>query len=79
MTAEVLAPGQSQFGAAIRFRHNLVREAAYDTILRRQRAGVHTRIADILDAKYPGMARALPHIMATQRGLAGQHAAASTE
>lgn len=79
LAADVLVPGQSQFGEAIRFRHNLVRDAAYQLLLRRQRALLHARIADVLETRFADIARTLPHILATQRGEAGQHDRASAE
>lgn len=77
LAAGIFVPGQSRFGAAIRFRHNLVREAAYELHLKRQRPALHARIADVLESQFPDIAAALPHVLASQRAAAGQDQAAS--
>jgi len=76
LVADVIIPSQSRFGEAIRFRHNLVREAAYELLLRRQRTVLHARIADTLTGRFPDIAAAVPHVVAIQRAAAGQYAAA---
>ena len=78
LAADVIVPTQSRFGEAIRFRHNLVREAAYDLLLRRQRTVLHARIADTLTGRFPDIAAAVPHVVAIQRAAAGQYPAAET-
>ena len=77
LKAGILEPGHSQFGVAIRFCHNLVREAAYELLLMRQRTALHAHIAAVLEHDFPEVARALPHILANQRALAGEYDAAS--
>jgi class 3 adenylate cyclase len=77
--AQIIAPGQSRFGEAIRFRHNLVRDAAYQLLLRRERTALHARIADTLDTAFPDVAQQLPHMMAIHRSEAGQYERAAAE
>lgn len=79
VAADVLAPGISQFGDAIRFRHTLVRDAAYQLMVRRQRVALHLRIADTLRLRFPDIAESLPHVMAIHLGEAGRPKLASTE
>lgn len=79
LQAEILVPGQSRFGEAIRFRHGLVRDAAYELLLMRQRAPLHARIATTLETRFPEIAQHLPHVIATQHALAGQHEPASLQ
>jgi class 3 adenylate cyclase/predicted ATPase len=46
------------------FRHTLVRDAAYATLLRSQRQAWHVRIANILEEQFPGIAEQQPEILA---------------
>ncbi len=71
LDAEVLVPGHSQFGEAIAFRHLLVRDAAYQLLLRRDRQQLHARVAKTLMTAFPSIAEALPHIVAIQLAESG--------
>lgn len=79
VAADVLAPGISQFGDAIRFRHTLARDAAYQLMVRRQRVSLHLRIADTLRLRFPDIAQAMPHVMAIHLEGAGRPELASAE
>lgn len=79
VAADVLTPGISQFGDAIRFRHTLVRDAAYQLMVRRQRVALHLRIADTLRLRFPDIAESLPHVMAIHLEGAGRQKLASAE
>ena len=72
LAAGVFAPAQSRFGEAIRFRHNLVCDAAYGLLLRKQKVDLHARIADTLCQHFPAIATAAPHVLAIQRSAASQ-------
>jgi class 3 adenylate cyclase/tetratricopeptide (TPR) repeat protein len=55
------------------FKHALVRDAAYDGLLRSQRAALHKRIAITIEARFPAMAGTQPELVArhwTEAGLA---------
>ncbi|HEV2549914.1 MAG TPA: adenylate/guanylate cyclase domain-containing protein [Stellaceae bacterium] len=55
------------------FKHALVRDAAYGTLLRRQRQELHARIAVALEIEFPEMAKSQPELLAhhfTEAGLA---------
>lgn len=71
LDAEVLVPGHSAFGEAIAFRHWLVRDAAYQLLLRRDRLELHARVAETLVTAFPSIAEALPHIVAIQLAESG--------
>lgn len=71
LDAEVLVPGHSLFGEAIAFRHLLVRDAAYQLLLRRDRLELHARVAKTLMTAFPSIAEALPHIVAIQLAESG--------
>ena len=53
-------PGESGFG----FRHMLIRDTAYNIMVREKRKSVHAGIAKALEAKFPDRAAANPEIIA---------------
>ena len=58
--------------AAYLFKHALVQDAAYSTLLREARRGLHFRIAQTLDAQFPEIAENQPELLArhyTEAGL----------
>jgi len=71
------------------FKHALVQDAAYSTLLRGRRQQIHARIATTMESRFPEMVAAQPHLLAqhcSEAGLndkaigyrfkAGQHAVA---
>ena len=55
------------------FKHALVQDAAYQSLLRSRRQQLHARIADALEREFPGLVDAEPEVLAhhcTQAGLA---------
>jgi class 3 adenylate cyclase/predicted ATPase len=71
------------------FKHALVQDAAYGTLLRRRRQQLHTRIGSVLEEQFPDVGEARPELLAhhfTEAGLvdraaefwlkAGRHALA---
>ncbi len=73
----VLKVGHSAFGPAVGFRHRLLQDAAYRTLLRRDRIARHARIARALIEEFPRIAAALPQVVAHQLSRAQDPAAAS--
>jgi class 3 adenylate cyclase/predicted ATPase len=60
------------------FKHALVRDTAYGTLLRRPRAALHARIADTLESQLPDVAERQPELLArhcTEAGLIDKAAA----
>ena len=54
------------------FKHALVQDAAYGTLLREPRKGLHARIAEALESKFPEVAENQPELLArhcTEAGL----------
>jgi class 3 adenylate cyclase/predicted ATPase len=54
------------------FKHALVRDAAYGTLLREQRRALHARIADTLEVEFPDAVESRPELLArhwTEAGL----------
>jgi len=68
----VSAHGNSQF----RFRHALMQEAAYDTLLKSQRQALHARIAETLRDQFGSVAVHEPETLAHHFSLAGETASA---
>jgi hypothetical protein len=52
------------------FKHALVQEAAYDSLLKRTRQQLHSRVADVLMAEFPERAAAEPEVVAGHEELA---------
>ncbi|ETX09287.1 MAG: hypothetical protein ETSY2_00295, partial [Candidatus Entotheonella gemina] len=59
--------------ARYRFKHMLVRDAAYESILKRRRQGIHQQIAEVLEAQFPDTAEAEPGLVAHHYAEAGRH------
>jgi len=60
--------------AVLRFKHALIQDAAYASLLGRVRRDLHARAADVLQTRFPGLAERLPeqvarHLSAAQRPL----------
>jgi predicted ATPase/class 3 adenylate cyclase len=60
--------------ATYSFKHALVQDAAYGTLLKPRRQHLHARIAEVLEEQFPEAAEAQPELLAqhcTQAGLVG--------
>jgi class 3 adenylate cyclase/tetratricopeptide (TPR) repeat protein len=66
LDAGIIVPSHTIFGESIRFRHGLVREAAYDLLLRRQRKTLHNKIAETVTDRFPDLVENRPHMLAIQ-------------
>ena len=53
------------------FKHALVRDAAYETLLRSSRRAIHERLASIIETEWPEIVAAQPELLAHHYGLAG--------
>jgi predicted ATPase len=55
------------------FKHALVQDAAYGTLLREPRRALHARIADALESRFTGIAESQPELLCTSlhRGRPG--------
>ncbi len=65
-------------GANYMFKHALVQDAAYGTLLRKPRRALHGRIAEIIESKFPEVCEREPELLArhcTQAGLIEKSAA----
>ncbi len=57
--------------ASYLFKHALVQDAAYGTLLRAPRRALHARIAEILDTQFPELAESQPELLARHCSEAG--------
>jgi class 3 adenylate cyclase/predicted ATPase len=64
--------------ASYLFKHALVQDAAYGTLLREPRRALHARIAEMLENQFAEMAKASPELVAHHYSEAGQPAPAVT-
>jgi class 3 adenylate cyclase/tetratricopeptide (TPR) repeat protein len=54
------------------FKHALVQDVAYDTLLRARRSDLHARIASVLEQRFPDLAEIQPEILAQHYARAGK-------
>jgi class 3 adenylate cyclase len=73
LEAGIFVRRHSSFGDAAGFHHMLVRDAAYDLLLRRERIRLHGKVASAVEAQFPDMATAMPQFVAHHFTEAGQH------
>jgi class 3 adenylate cyclase/predicted ATPase len=64
--------------ASYLFKHTLVRDAAYDTLLRERRRGLHARIAEALESQFAETAESRPEFIARHLTEAGLHERAAS-
>jgi tetratricopeptide (TPR) repeat protein len=60
------------------FKHALIRDAAYESLLRSTRQRHHARIAEVLRARFPEVVQNRPELLAHHLSGAGSHADAAT-
>ena len=61
--AGIVASGWSADGSRYVFRHALIQDAAYASMLRRRRRALHARVAEVLTEEYPLQADAAPELV----------------
>jgi class 3 adenylate cyclase/predicted ATPase len=71
VSAELVFPHGAPPVASYVFKHALVRDAAYETLLRSKRNQLHGRIAKVLEARFPETAETQPEIVAHHYTHAG--------
>ena len=57
--------------ATYRFKHALIQDAAYDSLLKSRRQALHARAAASIEARFPQLAEAQPELVARHFGEAG--------
>jgi tetratricopeptide (TPR) repeat protein len=58
--------------ATYTFKHALVQEAAYESLLKRTRQQLHSRVVEVLRTQFPDQAAAQPEVVGRYAELAGQ-------
>ena len=71
VAAELLEPLEGT-SPGYSFRHALIREAAYGSLLRQQRQDWHARLAATLEERFPALAAAQPELVAQHYTAAGR-------
>ncbi len=61
--AGIVSSGWSADGSRYVFRHALIQDAAYASMLRRRRRALHARVAEVLTEEYPLQADAAPELV----------------
>ena len=74
--AEIVFRSESQGTLAYIFKHALIRDAAYESLLNTRRIALHSRIADVAEAEFPELSQSDPQLVATHLELAHQNARA---
>lgn len=69
--AELIQEVESGDGTAFAFRHALIQEAAYQSLLRSTRQRYHARIADVLVREFPDLTQSEPETVALHYASAG--------
>ncbi len=64
--------GSSEEPDAYTFRHVLIRDAAYDSLLREQRRALHARVVAVLRERFPRKVAARPEVLARHLAMAGR-------
>ena len=64
VASQIVLPGGSLPRGSYSFRHALIQEAAYQSLLLSRRRQYHKRIAEVLDSHFPEIAAAQPELIA---------------
>lgn len=76
--AELLFRRGSSANPSYTFKHILIQETAYNSLLKSKRKELHLRTAHIIEKDYPEIAQAQPELLAWHFGEAGESATAAT-
>jgi class 3 adenylate cyclase/tetratricopeptide (TPR) repeat protein len=72
LDAELVFPGDDGEHATYTFKHALVQEAAYQTILKSRRRSLHARVAQVLEDHFPARCQTAPEAVARHLSAAGE-------
>ncbi len=76
--ARLLVQGEGGAVNSYVFRHALIQDAAYESLLLSRRRQLHARVADVLERHFPDIAETQSELVARHHTVAGQHDAAVT-
>ncbi len=71
--AELIFQGGALPTSTYRFKHVMIQEATYSSLLKRQRRLYHRRIAQALEGRFPDVCETQPEVVAHHLTEAGQH------
>jgi class 3 adenylate cyclase len=71
--AELVFPRGTPPNAIYSFKHALVQDTAYSTLLRGRRQQLHSAIASVLEKRFPELTNSTPEVIAQQFERAGQN------
>lgn len=74
---QIVRPVAGRAAAAFRFTHSLLQNAAYESLLRRSRTGLHGKVAALLEKERPALVDAQPELIARHYEGAEDHARAA--
>jgi predicted ATPase len=74
--AELIFRGGRAPDATYTFKHALLRDAAYESLLKRRRQQLHSEIADVLEQRFPEVVESQPELVARHLTEAGRLEAA---
>jgi class 3 adenylate cyclase/predicted ATPase len=72
LDAGLVFPGEEGEHATYTFKHALVQEAAYQTILKSRRRSLHARVAQVLEEHFPTRCQSAPEAVARHLSAAGE-------
>lgn len=76
--AELIFPGNALSRSTWTFKHALIQDAAYDTLLKASRLVLHGRIAQAIEVRFPELADAEPETLARHHEHSGDSVRSST-
>ena len=74
--AEILFQSGTQAEPTYTFKHTLIGDAAYESLLNARRVALHRRIAEVLEAEFPEVLQSDPQLVATHLELAQEYSRA---
>ena len=77
ISAEVIYPAAGADGTVYEFKHALIRDAAYESLLHSKRGRIHGQIARALEERFASLAETEPELLAYHFANAGDNARAS--
>jgi len=71
-SAKIVVESGSVPNSSYLFRHRLIQDAAYESLLRSERRDLHRRVADVISKQFPEIAELRPETMARHWASAGE-------
>ena len=79
LSSELVVESKAHPGAVFHFRHALIRDAAYSSLLITDRRDIHRRVVEAMQGKFADLAESRPEVLAYHAGEAGLAELAVTE